>query len=76
MNQTGKNKPDTKDVNLWVWKIEIVSSLSGRPGTGRRRLASRSRNCSSWLQGVGKLQGGYQSLLICTWTGCFSRARK
>jgi len=38
MNQTEKNKPDTKDVNLWVWKIEIVSSLSGRPGTGRRRL--------------------------------------
>ena len=63
-----KNRPDTKQVNLWVWKNDISSKLSERPGSGRRRLASRSQECSGWLQGVGKLQGGYQSLLIRTWT--------
>jgi len=31
MNQTEKNKPDTKKVNICVWEIEMASNLSGRP---------------------------------------------
>lgn len=62
---------------IWVWKKEIPSYFSGRPGTGRRRrLASHSQECSSLLQSVGRLQGGHQLLLICTWTWWFSCARK
>jgi len=48
-------------------KIEIALNHGGTPGTGRR-LDSINQECSSWLQGVGKLQGVCQSLLICTWT--------
>jgi len=29
LNQT-ENKPDTKKVNLWFWKIGMASNYSGR----------------------------------------------
>ena len=59
----------------WVWKTEIASNRSGTLGSGRR-LASINQECSSWLQGVGKLQRGYQYLLIFTWILWCSGARK
>ena len=61
-------------MDFWVWKTEIASNRSRTPGTGMR-LVSVSQECSSWLQGVGKLQGDYQSFLICAWADKYPNLR-
>jgi len=55
--------------NRWISMLKKVNCLQTQwvPATGRMGLASRSQECNNWFQGVGKLQGGYQSL-FCTWT--------
>jgi len=47
--------------NRWISGFEKMKLPPYTVGTctGRMGLASRSQECNSWLQGVGKLQDGY-----------------